>query len=134
MSSALTIRRKSRRISLTALIDVVFILLMFFMLTSSFSRFGFLEFQTKGASQGSGSGEAQVLLLQADGSLQDRTTANRLAMTDEQLLAQVDVSRPLSVLPVGDADVQTMVQAIERLNRIGLSQVTLGQVIPAVVD
>ncbi len=119
---------------MTALIDVVFILLMFFMLTSSFSQFGFLEFQTKGASQGGGSGDAQVLLLQADGSLQNRTASNRLPITDAQLLAQLDLSRPLSVLPVGDADVQTMVQAIERLNRIGLSQVTLGQVIPADMD
>ena len=133
MSSVLAVRRKSRRISLTALIDVVFILLMFFMLTSSFSRFGYFEFQTQGAS-GGGSGEAQVLMLQADGALLNRASASQVAMSDEQLRAQMDASRPLSVLPAGDADVQTMVLAIERLNRIGLSQVTLGQVIPAVAD
>ena len=133
MSSVLAVRRKSRRISLTALIDVVFILLMFFMLTSSFSRFGYFEFQTQGAS-GGGTGEAQVLLLQADGALLNRATTTQIVMSDEQLRAQMDASRPVSVLPAGDADVQTMVQAIERLNRIGLSQVTLGQVIPAVVD
>ena len=133
MSSVLAVRRKSRRISLTALIDVVFILLMFFMLTSSFSRFGYFEFQTQGAS-GGGTGEAQVLLLQADGALLNRATTTQIVMSDEQLRAQMDASRPVSVLPAGDADVQTMVQAIERLNRIGLSQVTRGQVIPAVGD
>lgn len=133
MSSVLAVRRKSRRISLTALIDVVFILLMFFMLTSSFSRFGYFEFQTQGAS-GGGTGEAQVLMLQADGALLNRASASQVAMSDEQLRAQMDASQPLSVLPAGDADVQTMVLAIERLNRIGLSQVTLGQVIPAVAD
>ncbi len=133
MSSVLAVRRKSRRISLTALIDVVFILLMFFMLTSSFSRFGYFEFQTQGAS-GGGTGEAQVLILQADGALLNRATTPPVVMSDEQLRDRMDASRPLSVLPAGDADVQTMVEAIERLNRIGLSQVTLGQVIPAVAD
>ncbi len=36
MQAAGLYTRKSRKISLTALIDVVFILLMFFMLTSTF--------------------------------------------------------------------------------------------------
>ncbi|MGQ7843649.1 ExbD/TolR family protein [Granulosicoccus sp. 3-233] len=133
MNSVLAVRRKSRRISLTALIDVVFILLMFFMLTSSFSRFGYFEFQTQGAG-GGGTGDAQVLLLQADGELLDRSVSPAQVMSDERLLARMDASRPLSLLPAGDADVQTMVQAIERLNRIGLSRVTLGQVLSAEVD
>lgn len=130
MNSVLAVRRKSRTISLTALIDVVFILLMFFMLTSSFNRFGFFEFQTQGAA-GGGAGEAQVLMLLADGQLMNRATASSSAMSDESLLQQFDASRALSILPARDVDVQTMVQSIERLNQIGFSQVTLGQVVPA---
>ena len=38
MQAAGLYTRKSRKISLTALIDVVFILLMFFMLTSTFNH------------------------------------------------------------------------------------------------
>ena len=133
MSGTLTVRRRSRAISLTALIDVVFILLMFFMLTSTFSRFGFFEFQTQGAS-GAGTGEAQVLMLQANGDLIDRSRVPPMVMSDEAIRQQMDATRPISVLPAGDADVQTMVQAIERLNQIGLSRVTLGQVLPAAAD
>lgn len=133
MSGTLTVRRRSRAISLTALIDVVFILLMFFMLTSTFSRFGFFEFQTQGAS-GAGTGEAQVLMLQANGDLIDRSFVPPEVMSDEAIRQQMDATRPVSVLPAGDADVQTMVQAIERLNQIGLSRVTLGQVLPTAAD
>lgn len=123
------IRRSSRGISLTALIDVVFILLMFFMLTSSFSQFGFLEFQTADANGGV-AGEVQVLLLLADGELVERS-ARQLPLSNEMLVNQIDAGRGVSLLPAADANVQTMLQAIERLNHIGFSKVTLGQIFPA---
>lgn len=105
------------------------------MLTSSFSRFGFFEFQAQGAaSSASAEGDSQVLVLLADGRLMDRSVTPQRLMDDQTLLQQMEPSRALSVLPVGDADVQTMVQAIERLNRIGLTRVTLGQVLPGTAD
>ncbi|MEM8848828.1 MAG: biopolymer transporter ExbD [Pseudomonadota bacterium] len=50
-------RRDARRraLSLTPLVDVIFLLLLFFMLTSTFSRYGEIEIS---AAAGGGSGEA----------------------------------------------------------------------------
>lgn len=47
---ALDVRKKRRsRLSMTSLIDVIFLLLLFFMLTSTFSKFGEIEFATAAA-------------------------------------------------------------------------------------
>jgi len=47
---ALETRTKRRaRLSMTSLIDVIFLLLLFFMLTSTFSKFGEIEFSTAAA-------------------------------------------------------------------------------------
>ncbi|SMO74152.1 outer membrane transport energization protein ExbD [Ruegeria faecimaris] len=44
---ALEVQRKRRkRLSMTSLIDVIFLLLLFFMLTSTFSKFAEIEFST----------------------------------------------------------------------------------------
>lgn len=133
MSAPLTIRRSGRSISLTALIDVVFILLMFFMLTSTFDKFGFLELQTS-SSGGSGVQRTQSLVLQANGDLLNHSGTGGLALTDTELMRMFDASQPLSVLPESEANVQTMVLAVERLHRLGLANVTLGQVLPSAQD
>ncbi|WP_424830452.1 ExbD/TolR family protein [Ruegeria sp.] len=41
-----TRKKRRRRLSMTSLIDVIFLLLLFFMLTSTFSKFGEVEFAT----------------------------------------------------------------------------------------
>ncbi|ASJ75215.1 ExbD/TolR family protein [Granulosicoccus antarcticus] len=133
MSAGLTVRRSSRPISLTALIDVVFILLMFFMLTSSFDRFGYFEFNTP-ASSGVASQESQSVVLMANGDLVQRLGSGSQVLSDTDLLSRIDALKPLSVLPVGDANVQTMVQSIERLNQLGLANVTLGHVLASTQD
>lgn len=126
MNSELAVRRSGRQISLTALIDVVFILLMFFMLTSSFNKFGFFEFNTP-ASSGGASDEFQSVVLMSNGDLVQGRGADSPVLTDTALLDRFDALKPLSVLPVGEANVQTMVQSVERLNRLGLVNVTLGR-------
>lgn len=40
------LRNRRRRLSMTSLIDVIFLLLLFFMLTSTFSKFAEIEFAT----------------------------------------------------------------------------------------
>lgn len=61
----LEIRKPRRRpLSMTSLIDVIFLLLLFFMLTSTFSRFG--EVELSGAARGPGSAEAAPLFLSVD--------------------------------------------------------------------
>ena len=42
---------RSRKLSLTSLIDVIFLLLLFFMLTSTFTRFGEIEIAPPGGNR-----------------------------------------------------------------------------------
>ena len=62
--------RRRRRLPLTPLIDVIFLLLLFFMLSSTFLRFSEVEVASAGAAQGGASGgPAALLRLSADGTL-----------------------------------------------------------------
>ena len=54
---------RGRRLSMTSLIDVIFLLLLFFMLSSTFSRFAEVELSAVGAG-GTGSSDAKVGFLQ----------------------------------------------------------------------
>ncbi|MCV6584012.1 MAG: biopolymer transporter ExbD [Marinibacterium sp.] len=54
--------RRRRRLSMTSLIDVIFLLLLFFMLTSTFSRFGDVELMAGGQGAG-GESDRQKLFL-----------------------------------------------------------------------
>lgn len=51
---------RRRALSLTPLVDVIFLLLLFFMLSSTFSRFG--EVELTGAAPGGGASEAPMFL------------------------------------------------------------------------
>ena len=44
-------KRRSRRLSMTSLIDVIFLLLLFFMLSSTFSRYGSVDLMAAEAGQ-----------------------------------------------------------------------------------
>ncbi|MEM1038667.1 MAG: biopolymer transporter ExbD [Pseudomonadota bacterium] len=51
---------RARRLSLTSLIDVIFLLLLFFMLTSTFTKFSTVELSASG--QGAGSKTPDVVI------------------------------------------------------------------------
>lgn len=54
---------RQRKLSLTSLIDVIFLLLLFFMLSSTFSQFSEVELSTAGAGQ-TGTSEMRPIFLQ----------------------------------------------------------------------
>ncbi|MBO9444601.1 biopolymer transporter ExbD [Ruegeria sp. R14_0] len=69
---ALELRRKRRRrLSMTSLIDVIFLLLLFFMLTSTFTKFGEIEFATAAAGGGKQDRTLRFLKLEAERILVD---------------------------------------------------------------
>ena len=115
-------RRQPLTISLTSLIDVVFILLMFFMLTSSFTPLRALALQDGAGTAAGGTDEARLVLLDHQGRL---FTANGQIVTDLQRLQP-----PLVLAAVGDARVQQLVTALERMQQAGL-QVSVGDSLPA---
>ncbi|MEO9648929.1 MAG: biopolymer transporter ExbD [Roseobacter sp.] len=57
-------RRARRRLSMTSLIDVIFLLLLFFMLTSTFSKFAEVELTAGGAGQGVDLSDVAPLFMQ----------------------------------------------------------------------
>lgn len=60
---ALKARRRRARLSMTSLIDVIFLLLLFFMLSSTFSRFAEVELSAGGSGGAEGTPPQNILFL-----------------------------------------------------------------------
>lgn len=126
----LDLRSKARRrtISLTPLIDVVFILLLFFMLTSTFIRWQQMELAVAASSTQSESPPHPPLVAQLypDGDL--RVDGQRFSSADDAALAAL-LSGTAHSLVIVQADessrIQQIVSAIDRLERLGALSVTL---------
>ncbi|GAB5437132.1 biopolymer transporter ExbD [Falsiruegeria mediterranea] len=88
-----TAKRRRKRLSMTSLIDVIFLLLLFFMLTSTFSRYSEVEL-TGGAPGAPSQSERVTRFVKLDGDRllvdgQDTTfevIADQLATETEQML------------------------------------------------
>ena len=119
---------RRRSISLTPLIDVVFILLMFFMLTSTFTRWKAVDLRLPTASADPSPKKPQVLLLHTDGSLSLRGRLFQLPDPNAEaaLCAALDPARPVVVFPEADTRVQTIISTFERLTAVGVPGAVLG--------
>ena len=92
-----------RQISVTSLIDVIFLLLLFFMLSSTFSKFADVELSASGGQATSAQGSIPAFLkLSAD-----RILLNGIAYDKEALLAEItrlkDTARVNAVIMSVDA-------------------------------
>ncbi|WP_203299885.1 ExbD/TolR family protein [Marinobacter sediminum] len=130
MSMVSLYSRRRPRIGMTALIDVVFILLMFFMLTSSFSQWKAVDFRSPVAVESQSADSAQLVVLSVDGTL-------RLVASDVDIEPRGPVNadlferaRPVVILPEAKVSVQKIITQLERLKALGFS-VTLGNVVAA---
>jgi biopolymer transport protein ExbD len=134
MSTLLLPKRRKQSISLTALIDVVFILLMFFMLTSSFTKFSAVEMQSSLAASVLSDNKPQLLRLSADGHLSNAKVAlgNSTTLTDVAISNEFDASTPTVLQPAAETQVQVIVDALSRMKVLGFTQVTLGKLSPQV--
>ncbi len=115
-------------ISLTPLIDVVFILLMFFMLTSTFTRWKAVDLRLPVASSDASPKKPQALLLYTDGSISLRGRPFQLSDPDAEaaLSVALDPARPVVVFPEADTRVQTIISTFEGLTAAGVSGAVLG--------
>jgi biopolymer transport protein ExbD len=123
-------RRRGPRtlISLTPLIDVVFILLVFFMLASNFRDWRAIGLDTPGRGGGRGDGTTVVLLLTADGrmvldgeAVGPEGPGRRLAV-----LAARTEPPPVVVRAEPGVALQRAVDALSAAREAGLARVTLG--------
>ena len=131
MIDALLPSRPRRSVNLTPLIDVVFILLMFFMLTSTFNQWRSIELLTPAASEAPSAKAPSILLLDANGLLRldgSQTPAGHFRDLDKDSFSMLKGDNPLVIVPAADASVQVMVSTMEILQELGFSRVTLGNV------
>jgi biopolymer transport protein ExbD len=111
-----------RAVSMTPLIDVVFLLLLFFMLTSTFSSFGEIELSqaTAGAAVSGTPSERVFVQLGAT-----RLVLNGAPLTLDELATQLKVGQVLVSLDA-DASAQRLVDLLVQLRgRDGLSVMVL---------
>lgn len=117
-----------RRISLTPLVDVIFLLLMFFMLTSTFARFADLDVARQSATppgeaeSGSPSGPAALRGAIVSVSADLHVRVNGTDTAPEDIAARLDAlydrgARTAIVVTDYQATVQDLVSVLERARR-----------------
>lgn len=119
-----------RLIALTPLIDVVFILLVFFMLASSFLDWRAVDLRlTAGAGETSSESEVLLVRLLADGSVSLNGAGLTESELEEQVLAAVaeDGDLPLIVRPEAGVELQRAVSLLDLLRRAGVTNVSLSR-------
>jgi len=124
-------QRERVRISLTPLIDVVFILLVFFMLASSYVEWGAINLMS-GSDLASDTGNRPTLTLSLgpDGVLRD--SAGVPLHEGERLLdavmARLDGQRgPVVVAPGESVSLQTVVSALDTLTLAGVTPLSMAR-------
>ncbi len=122
--SALGLRttRRPARIGITPLIDVVFILMIFFMLASTFANERQLELDGRRAAGGGG----DTLLLTA---APDRMLLGGRPIAAEDLRARLAAApdRPVAVRPSGGASLQRLIDVADLARGAGAARVALAR-------
>ncbi|MDV6226650.1 biopolymer transporter ExbD [Nitratireductor aquimarinus] len=111
--------RKRKPLSLTSLIDVIFLLLLFFMLTSTFTRFAKVEISGGSASASAGGKPPDVLIRVDDPAgwrINGQTLAEDAAILELARL-QVAGAETAVLLVRGELTSQDLVSAVERIRR-----------------
>ena len=134
--------RKRKTISLTALIDVVFILLMFFMLTSTFIKWHTLELQTALAGsevvQVETARQTQLVIIREAGDFSLLVSEKVLENSNQSeqkfsalagLIKQIDLNVNTVLIPEPKIKVQQITDTLTFLKKSGVTQVTLGNVL-----
>lgn len=119
-------QRRRKMISLTPLIDVVFILLLFFMLSSNFTRWHQINLQSASLSE-TQTPELRVLKIESN---QGEISFNgrRLLMSDTnsiQKLVTENVQATFVITVVEGVQIQVMVNLLDQLKRSGATRVSL---------
>jgi biopolymer transport protein ExbD len=108
--------KKSLNLSLTPLIDVVFLLLIFFMLASTFSRFTSLPLSVNsGQSQSNSSKKFILVRIQKEGGIE----INGRKVTSEDLISAIDglvieEGMKLFIKPLEGTTVQQLVSVMQK--------------------
>jgi len=121
-ASRLRAGRRTARIGVTPLIDVVFILMIFFMLASTFARERQIELDARRTGAGAAQA-ARVLTASPEGLLLDGVA--RTADEVRALLAQSP--GPVAVRPAGGVPMQALIDAADLAHAAGVERVVLAR-------
>ncbi|ESR23886.1 ExbD/TolR family protein [Lutibaculum baratangense] len=124
------VRPPRRTLSLTPLIDVVFLLLMFFMLASTFAKYSVVEVSLAGSGGGPVQEEARPVLLSVGSDGAFRLNGEPVAADDIRArLVELAAGQPTSVIvrPSAEARSQDIVAALERAKGAGVGNVALAR-------
>ncbi len=123
-------------INLTPLIDVVFLLLIFFMVSTTFDTTSQLKINLPEASQNEIKKEAQPLNLMIDARgrffLNSREISGQKSAALKAALEQVlnGAKRPIVIQSDAETPVQSLVTAMDVVARLGLSRVSIATTRP----
>ena len=123
-------------INLTPLIDVVFLLLIFFMVSTTFDTTSQLKINLPEASQNDIKKEAKPLNLMIDARgrffLNSREVSGQKSEALKAALEQVlnGANRPIVIQSDAETPVQSLVTAMDVLARLGLSRVSIATTRP----
>ncbi|MEM8547393.1 MAG: biopolymer transporter ExbD [Pseudomonadota bacterium] len=126
---ALKPRKPRRRASITSLIDVIFLLLLFFMLSSTFSRFSEIEISVATADHRSlreSTESSHVLIQIVDVSVDGNTVADALLPARLSALATAGVTR-LTVVPAEKIATQRLIDVLTIIADAPGLEVTLSE-------
>ena len=116
-----TLRRR-RPVSLTSLIDVIFLLLLFFMLSSTFTRFGEVAITGRRATASAGDAPDVMIRLSDGGWSVNGRSFDEAAAVVELGRLKAAGARTAVIMVRGDVNSQQLVSALEMIGRAsGLS-------------
>ena len=118
--------RKTTLISLTPLIDVVFILLVFFMLASSFENWHSIDLSAPTQSAGHSAGPTLLLDVHASNlKLSGESISNPELIDRLRQVGTAEQSPTLLIRSAQDISVQRVINVLDLLNRHGMDQMVL---------
>jgi biopolymer transport protein ExbD len=126
--------KPSRRVPLTPLIDVVFLLLIFFMLTSRFLDLGAVGLDAAAAgAETPGLADTIRIDLSGDGRIEiaGASIPREALMTTLRGLLGASAQAPVVVAPDAAVPLETLIPVLDEVRRAGAEQVTLALRAPA---
>ena len=120
--------RTKQELNVAPLIDVVFLLLIFFMLASTFIKPEAIDLMLEGSSTGSSSAEEMLNIeVVIDGTI--RLNGLRLSMSqlETELASRIqgDQTRPVTIKAEAEVPVQTLVSIMDRVRAAGTNNLRL---------
>lgn len=116
---------RARRLSLTSLIDVIFLLLLFFMLSSTFTRFAEVDLSAAGAGSGAIASDRPIFLrLSPDAVLVNGEAAEMPALPD-RLARIAEGSAPVVVAMADSVTAQRLTDLLSVLRTVPGLRVTV---------